>query len=127
VGRNAYDDQEVALELLAKLKLSYPGLLEARYKLGLSEAAISELPDEGVLEAIARKRGAIASGGQVNWQKAAELVIADFRSNAIGRITLETPEMFGRWLAAGLQADAERQGRKQARTNKPRKARPDRR
>jgi ribosome biogenesis GTPase A len=123
VGRNAYDDQEVALELLAKLKLAYPALLEARYKLGLSSDAISALQDEEVMESIARKRGAIASGGHINWQKAAELVIADFRSNALGRITLETPEMFGRWLAAGQQADAERQGRKKERTSKPRKRR----
>jgi ribosome biogenesis GTPase A len=125
VGRNAYDDQEVALELLAKLKMAYPALLEARYKLGLSNDTIAALPDEGVMEAIARKRGAIASGGHINWQKAAELVIADYRSNAIGRITLETPEMFQQWLSAGLKADAERQGRKKERSNKPRK--PDRR
>ncbi len=52
-------------------------------------------------------------GGQVNLQKAAELLIADFRSNAIGRITLETPEQFGQWLQAGLAADRERATRKQ--------------
>ena len=39
VGRNAYDDQEVALELLAKLKLAYGDLLEARYRLGLSRGS----------------------------------------------------------------------------------------
>jgi ribosome biogenesis GTPase A len=61
----------------------------------------------------------------VNWQKAAELVIADFRSGALGRITLETPEQFVRWLQLGQQADAERQGRKKERVAKPRK--PDRR
>jgi ribosome biogenesis GTPase A len=52
----------------------------------------------------------------VNWQKAAEIVIADFRSTSLGRITLETPEQFTRWLAAGLQADAERDVRKKSRT-----------
>jgi ribosome biogenesis GTPase A len=121
VGRNAYDDQEVALELLDKLKVAYPALLEARYKLGLAPEAMASLPDEAVMEAIARKRGAIGPGGQINAQKAAELVIADFRSKAIGRITLETPEMFGQWLAAGQVADAERQGRKSERASKPRK------
>jgi ribosome biogenesis GTPase A len=125
VGRNAYDDQEVALELLNKLKLSYAPLLEARYKLGLAPEAIAALPDEELMEAIGRKRGALAGGGAVNWQKAAELVIADFRSGTLGRITLETPEQFVRWLQAGQKADAERQGRKKERAAKPRK--PDRR
>ena len=49
-------------------------------------------------------------------------MIADFRSNAIGRVTLETPEVFLGWLKAGLTADAERQSRKKARKPaKPRK------
>jgi len=123
VGRNAYDEQEVALELLSRLKHAYAAQLEARYKLGLPLEAITSLPDEELMDAIARKRGAIASGGAVNWQKAAELVIADFRSNAIGRVTLETPGQFTQWLAAGQQADAERQARKKERSNKPAKPR----
>ncbi|MBT9463188.1 ribosome biogenesis GTPase YlqF [Hydrogenophaga sp.] len=125
VGRNAYDDQEVALELLSKLKATYGAQLEARYKLGLPLDTVASLPDEEVMAAIARKRGAIGSGGTINWQKAAELLIADFRSGVLGRITLETPEQFLQWLAAGQQADAERQSKKKERANKPRK--PDRR
>ena len=58
------------------------------------------------------QRGALASGGRINTQKAAELVIADFRSLHIGRVTLETPEQFARWLKAGLKADADRATRK---------------
>ena len=121
VGRNAYDDQEVALELLDKLKLAYAADLEARYKLGLSVDQIVEAKDEELLEAIGRKRGALAAGGRIDWQKTAELVIADFRSNAIGCVTLETPEVFQGWLKAGQSADAERQSRKQ--TRKPAKRR----
>ncbi|WP_439605524.1 ribosome biogenesis GTPase YlqF [Hydrogenophaga sp.] len=126
VGRNAYDDQEVALELLAKLKAAYGTQLEARYKLGLPLDTVASLPDEELMAAIARKRGAIGSGGSINWQKAAELLIADFRSGVLGRITLETPEQFLQWLAAGQQADAERQSRKKERASKPR-SKPDRR
>ncbi len=125
VGRNAYDDQEVALELLARLKRPYAPMLEARYRLGLSNEAIGALHDDELLDAIGRKRGALAGGGAVNAQKAAELLIADFRSGALGRITLETPEEFTRWLSAGRAADAERQGRKKERAPKARK--PDRR
>ena len=56
---------------------------------------------------------AIQSGGRVNTTKAAELVIHDLRSGALGRITLETPEEFARWLAEGKKADAERAARKE--------------
>ena len=123
VGRNAYDDQEVALELLARVQSHYPQLLEARYALGWSLPQWQDTPDDKALEAIARKRGAIASGGHVNWQKAAELLIADYRSQLLGRITLESPEEFGRWLAAGLKADAQRQSQKKERPKAPRRKR----
>ena len=127
VGRNAYDDQEVALELLSKLKATYGAQLEARYKLGLPLDTVASLPDEELMAAIARKRGAIGSGGSINWQKASELLIADFRSGVLGRITLETPAQFLQWLAAGQQADAERQNKKKERANKPKVRKPDRR
>lgn len=111
VGRNAYDDQEVVLELLARLQRAYAPLLEARYRLGMAAEALTALHEDELLQAIGRKRGALASGGGVNAQKAAELVIGDFRSGALGRITLETPEEFTQWLQAALQADAERRQR----------------
>ncbi|OYZ98132.1 MAG: hypothetical protein B7X99_12525, partial [Rhizobiales bacterium 17-65-6] len=60
----------------------------------------------GPAAATPRKRGAIGTGGSIHWQKVAELLIADFRSGVLGRITLETPEQFLQWLAAGQQADA---------------------
>ena len=110
VGRNAFDEQEVALELLDYLRQRYPALLEARYKL----QGAATLTDEQLLEAIGRKRGALQRGQQVNWQKAAELVIEDFRSSALGRVTLETPDEFAAWLAAGQTLDAQRQVKKAA-------------
>ena len=50
----------------------------------------------------------------INLQKAAEIVIYEFRAAALGRITLETPEEFATWLAAGQLLDAERQVKKDA-------------
>ena len=108
VGRNAFDDQDVALELLDYLKPNYPAELAARYALKDWEA----LQSDALLEAIGRSRGALAAGGKVNLQKAAELLIHDFRSGALGRITLETPAEFAQWLAEGKKLDAERQLRK---------------
>ncbi|WP_050797362.1 ribosome biogenesis GTPase YlqF [Hylemonella gracilis] len=116
VGRNAFDDEEVALELLDYLKLSYPQLLASRYglKVGLNDEQGRALESDALLEAIGRARGALMSGGKINVQKAAELLLHDFRSGALGRITLETPAEFALWLAEGKKLDAERQLRKEA-------------
>jgi ribosome biogenesis GTPase A len=114
VGRNAFDEEEVALELLSYLKQHYTGLVEARFKLD----PIARLSDEEVLEAIGRKRGALLGKGRVNLQKAAEITMHEFRSGNMGRITLETPEEFAQWLAAGQLLDAKRKAKKDARAGK---------
>ena len=113
VGRNAYDEELVALELLGRLQQHYAPLLQARYKLDAD--TIAAMPDDALLEAIGKKRGAMMGGGRVNLQKAAEIVLTDFRSATLGRITLETPEEFAAWLAAGQAEDAKRQAKKDAR------------
>ena len=55
----------------------------------------------------------------MNLQKAAEIAINDFRTGAWGRVTLETPEQFAQWLAAGRVLDAKRQAKRDARGQKP--------
>ncbi|MDH4462998.1 ribosome biogenesis GTPase YlqF [Acidovorax sp.] len=115
VGRNAYDEELVALELLRRLQQHYAPLLEARYKLGLPAGAMATMQDDELLEAIGKKRGAMLGGGRVNLQKTAEIVMTDFRTAILGRITLETPQEFEAWRAAGLAEDAKRQAKKDAR------------
>ncbi|MES2582661.1 MAG: ribosome biogenesis GTPase YlqF [Pseudomonadota bacterium] len=110
IGRNAFDEEEVALELLDYLRQHYAPLVEARFKI----TGVADQTDEQILEAIGRKRGALLPGGRINLQKAADLVIHDFRAAAMGRITLETPAEFGQWLAHGQKLDAERQVKKDA-------------
>ena len=110
IGRNAFNEEEVALELLEYLKSHYPQALASRYKLTQVEA----LTDEDLLTAIGRQRGALQSGQRVNLQKAAEIVIYDFRAAALGRVTLESPAEFANWLQAGQQLDAQRQVKKDA-------------
>lgn len=111
IGRNAYDEEDVALDLLHRLRTEYPGHIEKRYQL----TGVADLPDEAWLEAIARRRGAVQSGGRVNLQKAAEILIHEFRAGELGRITLETPAQYQQWEAAGLARDAERQRKKDKR------------
>lgn len=116
IGRNAYDEEEVALALLASVRLPYGDRLQARYKLG----EFTSLSDEDLLAEVGRRRGGLRAGGKVNLQKAAEVLINDFRAGAWGRITLETPEDFARWHAAGLVLDAQRQARIDERNRKKR-------
>ena len=109
IGVNAFDEEVVALELLNYLIPNYPQALLERYKL-----EVQGLSDEQALNAIGQHRGAVQSGGRINTTKAANIVIQDFRANALGRITLETPDEFAQWLKQGKQADAERALRKKA-------------
>ncbi|WP_073354475.1 ribosome biogenesis GTPase YlqF [Lampropedia hyalina] len=113
IGRNAFDDELVALELLAYLQQHYRPELHHRYAITDEADALQTLPDHELLQAIGRKRGALLPGGRINTQKAAELVLQDFRSATLGRITLETPEEFENWLLTGEKLDAERQLRKE--------------
>ncbi len=108
IGRNAFNEEEVALELLDCLNRSYAGRVEERFKLG----NVTGLSEEERLTEIARKRGAIQSGGRVNLQKAAEILIGEFRTGGLGRITLETPTEFAQWWAAGQLAEAARKAKK---------------
>jgi ribosome biogenesis GTPase A len=105
IGRNAFEEELVALDLIDLLRSAYPDALASRYGIDASgEAPV-------VLEALGRKRGAVLSGGRVNLQKAAEILIYELRQGLLGRITVETPEQFAAWEAAAalaaVQADTE--------------------
>ncbi|TDR78481.1 Ras superfamily GTP-binding protein YlqF [Paludibacterium purpuratum] len=111
IGRNAMDEEDVSLMLLNYLMRRYADALCQRYKL----ASIEGLQDIDVLEAIGRKRGAMLPGGRVNIQKAAEVVLTDFRAGATGRMTLERPEEWTEWLKTAREREARRQAEREAR------------
>jgi ribosome biogenesis GTPase A len=115
VGRNAYDEEEVAMALLGSLKGPYAALLCKRYKLPDAEV-VSSMDDDELLTRIGKARGAVMSGGRVNLQKAAEIVLNDYRSAVLGRITLETPEAFEVWLAHAQAEEARKVAEKAAKT-----------
>jgi len=115
VGRNAYDEELVALEFLNYVKQPYADLLKARFRLPETVEQIAALKDEDVLETVGRQRGALLGKGRINLQKAAEIVIQEFRDATLGRITLETPAEFAGWQADAARHDAERDAKKAAR------------
>ena len=88
VGVNAYIDEEVATFLAGFLLDSYPALLSARY--GFATEGMDAV---AVIEAVAKKRGCLMKGrgGEFDLEKAAAILLTDYRTGALGRITLETP------------------------------------
>lgn len=78
---------ELSLDLISYLKQYYPGALAGRYQISEEH----EKPVE-ILGEIAGNRNCIKAGGELDYSKAAALVIDEFRSGTLGRITLEWPE-----------------------------------
>lgn len=112
VGRNALDEEVVALELLDYLRRHYLALLQERYQPDRNES--SHWRDEEWLVWVGKKRGALLPGGRVNYQKAAESVLTDFRDGQIGRITLETPVQWAEWLKRAKKHEAELKAAREA-------------
>ena len=119
VGRNALDEETVALELLNYLRQHYLPQLQARYQADPEES--QSWQDTDWLEWIGRRRGALLGGGRINYQKAAENTLTDFRDGQIGRITLETPEQWQTWLAAAREEEARLQAKRAERQAERRK------
>jgi ribosome biogenesis GTPase A len=94
LGDNAYIDEEVAAFLGETLLARYPALLAARY--GCNPA---ELDGPGLVAAIARRRGYLLKGGIVDYEKAGLALIHDYRSGALGRISLESPQSRAEMIA----------------------------
>ncbi|WP_420768312.1 ribosome biogenesis GTPase YlqF [Parageobacillus thermoglucosidasius] len=78
--------QDVAVYALNFLKRHYPERLKERYSLGDIPEEIAEL-----FAAIGRRRGCLVSGGAVDYDKVAEIVLHDIRTERLGRISFETP------------------------------------
>lgn len=89
IGRNAVDEEEIAVHLASILLQRYPARLAERFNLD-----VSGLDGVAMLETVAKKRGCIAKGKGVNgWdmEKAAMIFLTEYRAGKLGRISLETP------------------------------------
>jgi ribosome biogenesis GTPase A len=80
------DIEALAMLLLEYLHRNYPQMLLERYKVEMEET-----DGLALLEMVGRKRGMLLSGGVVNTERAAIMVLDEFRSAKLGRITLELP------------------------------------
>ena len=78
--------EELSLELLKYLHESYEGVLTKRYDIEESENALS------MLEQVAENRKCIQKGNELDYLKAANILLEEFRNGKIGKITLEKPE-----------------------------------
>lgn len=77
---------ELSLELIQILKENYTGILKKRYEV------TEEQTPANILEQIAQNRNCVKKGNELDYSKAAALVIDEFRSGRLGKITLEFPE-----------------------------------
>lgn len=80
------DTEELAFNLVKKLEVDFKDELMARYKL-------DELSTETIenLDNIARKRGCLVSGGNIDYNRISSILLDEFRGGKIGRISLERP------------------------------------
>ena len=78
--------EELATELIRFLNASYPGVLEEKYSIEAGEDPYEEL------RLIAESRHCLLKGSGLDTEKAAGILLDDFRNGRLGRITLEIPE-----------------------------------
>ncbi len=95
IGVRAYHETEAAIYLGDILLARYPQTLAARYGL----VAYSGNDGTSVVEAVAARRGYRLKGAGFDFDKAAITLLNDYRSGALGRVSLETPETSPRLTA----------------------------
>lgn len=102
IGRNAVIDEEVAAFLGEILLARYADRLAARYR--LERAAVATLDGPALVEAVGRRRGCLVKGGGLDLEKAAQILLQDYRDGALGRISLESPDSREAMIAAAIAA-----------------------
>ncbi|MBQ2932817.1 MAG: ribosome biogenesis GTPase YlqF [Clostridia bacterium] len=83
------DIEELAFFLVGFLRNNYPDMLNSRFN--ITEES-DDMEDFELLELIGKKRGCIVSGGNIDTLRTANLILDEFRSAKIGKITLELPQ-----------------------------------
>ena len=84
------DIEHIAILLVGRLRITAPDKLSARYRLG-DMTQYKELQDWELFEVIGKKRGFLISGGEIDYERCANMLLDEFRGAKIGRISLELP------------------------------------
>ena len=85
------DIESIAIILCKRLRENYSSLLSQRYKI-TPLPSCEELDDYELLKLIGKKRGFCISGGEIDTERTANMLIDEFRSGKIGRISLDIPK-----------------------------------
>ncbi len=110
IKETAISNEDIALYAVGYFRQAYPDILKQRYQL-------DHLPenDEILLAEIGRRRGCLRRGNEVALERAAKIVLTEFRDGTIGRMTLETPDMMVQEMEEVERRRAEQQAKKEAR------------
>ena len=84
IGVNAYNIEEAAIFLIEQMIRRYPDALVRRYKIKLSD-----MDAVAFIELVGDKRGMRSKGGYVDFERAAQLVVTDYRQGRFGRVSLQ--------------------------------------
>src|SRR5699024_427265 len=82
---NVLSLQDITAFVIKYMQVHYPNLVEDRYAI---DPDMEDMWD--IFVAIGKRRGALESGGNVNFDKVADIVLQDLRTGKLGNITLET-------------------------------------
>lgn len=106
----AIDNDDIALYAVEYLLDAYPDLLKQRF-------GLSEIPESGMdaLEVIGTKRGCLRSGGRVDLERVAKIILTEIRAGTLGLISWEKPDMIEREWAEVLVVREQKAAKKAAR------------
>lgn len=110
IKETAIDNDDIALYAVEYLLDAYPDLLKQRF-------GLSEIPESGMdaLEVIGTKRGCLRSGGRVDLERVAKIILTELRAGTLGLISWEKPDMIEREWAEVLVVREQKAAKKAAR------------
>jgi ribosome biogenesis GTPase A len=108
IGRNAVIDEDVAEFLGSLLLKQYPALMNTRYKLDAMKLDVNSIDGIDLLEAIAKRRSYKRNDGEWDMERTAMALLTDYRSGAIGRVSLESPQSRAEMLVLAAENTAKK-------------------
>lgn len=88
VKENVIDTEELACHLMELFRRYYPNILTERYKIEPKD----DMPGYMLMEEAGRKRGYLLARGEINTERMAKVLLDEYRSGKLGRLTFELPE-----------------------------------